>query len=47
MKWEELIAEARKADYLKFCTDGIAVLARELITSLSEQQPSPAPQTHE
>jgi hypothetical protein len=28
MKWEELIAEARAAGVLAFCTDGIAVLKR-------------------
>jgi hypothetical protein len=35
MKWEELIAEARKAGVLKFCADGIAVL---------EQQKPPKPE---
>jgi len=28
MKWEELIAEARSAGVLAFCSDGIAVLKR-------------------
>jgi len=28
MKWEELIAEARAAGVLAFCSDGVAVLKR-------------------
>lgn len=29
MKWEELIAEARAAGFLKFCAEGIAVLDQQ------------------
>jgi hypothetical protein len=41
MKWEELIAAARAAGFLKFAADGIAVLEQEKPASTEQKAGTP------